>query len=195
MNDLMQHEQAVKREKAEYGFWLYLMTDLLLFASLFATYMILRNNTASAGSSSELLDPGYALVLTIILLTSSFTSGVAAVSFGFGMKRVGLGLLLVTVLLGVAFLGLELLEFSKLAAEGQSWRESAFLSGFFTLVGTHGLHISIGLVWALTLGGHILRKGVTHNTLRKFALFTYFWHFLDLIWIFIFTIVYLGGVL
>lgn len=195
MSETVNQKQLVKREKAEYGFWLYLMTDMILFASLFATYMILRNNTAAAGTSAELLDPGYALLLTIILLLSSFTSGIAAVSFTFGKLQLGLGLLAVTILLGAAFLGLELLEFTKLVGEGQSWRESAFLSGFFTLVGTHGLHIFTGLIWAISLGGYIVKRGLTHNTLRKFALFTYFWHFLDLVWIFIFTIVYLGGVL
>lgn len=186
-------ERLMKREKAEYGFWLYLMTDLILFSSLFATYVILKHNTVGAGTAAELLDPTYALILTIALLTSSFTSGVAAAAFSFGMKRLGLGLVLATVLLGLTFLGLELAEFAHLVAEGESWRESAFLSAFFTLVGTHGLHITVGLIWALTLMVYIMKRGLTHNAMRKFALFTYFWHFLDIVWIFIFAVVYLAG--
>lgn len=195
MTTVSAKEQTLKREKAEYGFWLYLMTDLILFASLFATYMILRNNTANGGTAAELFDPGYALVLTVILLLSSFTSGVAAVAFRFNMKRLGIGLLTGTIILGAAFLALEIMEFTALVAEGESWRRSAFLSGFFTLVGTHGLHILIGLLWAASLGWYIAVHGITANALRKFSLFTYFWHFLDIVWIFIFTIVYLGGVL
>jgi len=169
------------------------MTDLVLFASLFATYMILRHNTAGGPSAAELFDPAYALLLTIILLCSSFTSGVAALAFRFNKHRLGLGLLTATIVLGAAFLMLELLEFGTLVAEGESWRRSAFLSGFFTLVGTHGLHIFIGLVWAGAMGWYATAHGVTAHFQRKFALFTYFWHFLDLVWIFIFTIVYLGA--
>lgn len=195
MNAAREHEYRLKREKAEYGFWLYLMTDLILFASLFATYMILKHNTVGAGTAAELLDPGYALILTVVLLTSSFTSGVAMAAFSFGYKRAGLWLLAATVLLGGVFLGMELSEFSHLVAEGESWRESAFLSAFFTLVGTHGLHISVGLIWAVMLGFALKARGLTHDMLRKFSLFTYFWHFLDLVWIFIFTVVYLGGTL
>ncbi len=184
-----------KYEKAEFGFWLYLLTDIILFASLFATYMILRNNIAGAGSSAELLDPKYALLETVLLLTSSFTCGVAVLALRFKYKTLALSLLVATLLLGIGFIALELSEFIQLVHEGQSWRESAFLSAFFTLVGVHGLHITIGIIWGTVMAFYIAKFGVTANSVRKFTLFSLFWHFLDLVWIFIFTIVYLGAAL
>lgn len=184
-----------KYEKAEYGFWLYLMTDIILFASLFATYMILRNNIAGGESGAELFDPKFALAETIILLLSSFTCGLAALLLRFKNKTGGLAMLVTTLLLGVGFITLELYEFVHLVVEGQSWQTSAFLSGFFILVGTHGLHILVGLIWGASLVGYIAKKGITSNSLRKMTLFSLFWHFLDLVWIFIFTIVYLGALL
>ena len=184
-----------KYEKAEYGFWLYLMTDIILFASLFATYMILRNNTASGESGAQLFDPKFALIETIILLISSFTCGLAVLLFRFKNKTAGLAMLFSTLILGACFIALELYEFIHLVGEGQSWQASAFLSSFFVLVGTHGLHITIGLVWGIAMAGYMLKHGVTANSLRKTTLFSLFWHFLDLVWIFIFTIVYLGALL
>lgn len=184
-----------KQSKAEFGFWLYLMTDTILFASLFATYMILRGNTAGGESSAMLLDPKYALLETVLLLTSSFTCGVALLALKFKRKTLALGLLIATLLLGLGFIVLELNEFISLVNEGQSWKASAFLSGFFTLVATHGLHISVGLIWGGVMLAYLLKTGVTDNAIRKFTLFSLFWHFLDLVWIFIFTIVYLGAAL
>lgn len=189
-------QQILERyDKAEYGFWLYLMTDIILFASLFATYMILRGSTNGGVTSADLLDPKYALVETIALLTSSFACGIAALALRF--KRVGLAAasLIVTLLLGLVFLTLELHEFTQLVQEGNSWQASAFLSGFFTLVGTHGLHITVGLIWGASMLFYVMKHGTTANSVRKFTLFSLFWHFLDLVWIFIFTIVYLGAVL
>ena len=187
--------QLQKYEKAEFGFWMYLMTDIILFASLFATYMVLRNNTAGGETGSELFDPTYALAETVILLMSSFTCGIAALAMRFKKKDLAVGMLSATFLLGAAFIFLELREFIQLVSEGQSWQVSAFLSSFFTLVATHGLHITIGLIWGSVMLWYIFKKGVNANSLRKFTLFSLFWHFLDLVWIFIFTIVYLGVVL
>lgn len=184
-----------KYEKAEFGFWLYLMTDIILFASLFATYMILRNNIAGGESGAELFDPKFALAETVILLLSSFTCGLAVLLLRFKYKAAGLAMLVATLVLGLSFITLELYEFTHLVGEGQSWQTSAFLSGFFVLVGTHGLHILIGLIWGGAMAGYIAKKGVTSNSLRKMTLFSLFWHFLDLVWIFIFTIVYLGALL
>lgn len=180
-------------EKAEFGFWLYLMTDIILFASLFATYMVLRGNTDGGATSAELLDPKYALVETVILLTSSFACGVAALALRFKKVSLALWSLGLTLLLGLAFLSLELSEFAQLVHEGNSWQASAFLSGFFTLVATHGLHITVGLIWGSAMAYYIYKHGRTANSVRKFTLFALFWHFLDLVWIFIFTIVYLGA--
>lgn len=182
-------------EKTELGFWLYLMTDIILFASLFATYMVLRPSVAGGPGSAELLDPSYALIETIILLMSSFTCGIAVLALRF--KRVGLSLasLVATLVLGATFIGLELYEFVELVREGHTWQQSAFLSGFFTLVATHGLHILFGLIWGSVMLYVIARRGSTAHSVRKMTLFSLFWHFLDLVWIFIFTIVYLGAAL
>lgn len=183
-----------KHTKAQLGFWLYLMTDLMLFASLFATYMVLKPGTAGGPSAHDLFEPEYALIETIILLVSSFACGLALLGMRYGKKWFALGWLGVTVLLGIAFLALELMEFGNFIREGHTWQQSAFLSSFFTLVGTHGLHITIGLIWATVLGAYIAMHGPTAHALRKFNLFALFWHFLDIVWIFIFTIVYLIGV-
>lgn len=184
-----------KYEKTELGFWLYLMTDIILFCSLFATYMILRGNTAGGESAAELLDPRYALLLTVILLSSSFTCGIATLGFRFKRPRLGFLMLGLTLVAGAAFLTLELAEFTALVAEGNSWQASAFLSAFFVLVGTHGLHIAVGLLWCLVMIFHVRKVGVTGNSVRRLTLFALFWHFLDLIWIFLFAIVYLGAAL
>lgn len=180
-------------EKATFGFWLYLMTDIILFGALFATYMILRNNTADGPSGSELFEAPMVLLQTMILLLSSLSVGIALIALEAKKLRIAVGLLVATLTLGLCFVGLELAEFSHLASHGASWQVSAFLSAFFTLVGTHGLHIFFGLVWGSVLLGALQRRGATERMTHKFRLFALFWHFLDLVWIFIFTIVYLGG--
>jgi len=182
-------------EKAELGFWLYLMTDIILFASLFATYMILRPNVAGGAGLGELLEPKFALVETIILLTSSFASGIAVLALRFKRTRMALTALAATLLLGIAFVSMELYEFTELYQHGHSWQSNAALSAFFVLVATHGLHILFGLLWGAVMLTYIRRHGSTANSVRKFTLFSLFWHFLDIVWIFIFTIVYLGAVL
>lgn len=189
----MDTKLQLRQEKTELGFWLYLMTDIMLFASLFATFYILRANTNGGASGMTLFDPTYALAETLILLASSVTGGIAFVSMRFSKERQALWLLAATIVLGVAFLMLELREFIQFASEGNSWTMSAFLSGFFTLVGTHGLHILVGLIWASTLFQAFVTKGSSQHLVRKFGLFTLFWHFLDVVWIFIFSVVYLIG--
>ena len=184
-----------KYDKAEFGFWLYLMTDVILFASLFATYMILKPNVAGGESAAVLLDPAYALFETVVLLASSFTCGVAVLALRFNKIRLSLSLLAGTLLLGLSFLVLELYEFHELVLEGHTWQVSAFLSGFFTLVATHGLHILFGLIWGTAMFMYVAKRGRTDDSMRKMTLFSLFWHFLDLVWILIFSIVYLGAVL
>lgn len=186
-------EAREKNETAQLGFWLYLMTDLMLFAGLFATYMVLRPGTAGGPNAAELFDPSFALLETVILLVSSFTCGLGALSLRYGKEVRAKAYLVITILLGLSFLALELGEFSQLVSEGHTWQTSAFLSAFFTLVATHGLHISIGILWATTLLVYLTYKPADENATRKFSLFAVFWHFLDIIWIFIFTIVYLMG--
>jgi cytochrome o ubiquinol oxidase subunit 3 len=169
------------------------MTDCVLFATLFATYAVLHNSTFGGPGAAELFSLLFVLGETLILLTSSFTAGLAILAAQRGAKAQVLAWLAVTFLLGVGFLGMELTEFTKLASEGNSWQRSGFLSAFFTLVGTHGLHIATGLLWMGVLMIKIALGGLTGATLRKLTLLSLFWHFLDLIWIFIFTIVYLFG--
>jgi cytochrome o ubiquinol oxidase subunit 3 len=184
---------AMLEDKTTSGFWLYLMTDCILFASLFATYVVLHGNTASGPSGADIFQMPTVLAETFILLTSSFACGIALLAMKQGKTKQMIGWLAVTYLLGVAFLTIELTEFSGLVAEGHSWQQSAFLSAFFTLVGTHGAHIFVGLLWLLVLSFVLFKRGLTEKLKRQFALFGLFWHFLDVIWIFIFTVVYLMG--
>jgi len=179
--------------KTTLGFWLYLMTDCVLFATLFATYAVLRNNTAGGPGGNELFSAPYVLTETIILLVSSFTCGLAVLAARQKQKQQVLFWFGVTFLLGLAFLALELHEFRNLVIEGNSWRRSGFLSAFFTLVGTHGLHITMGLVWIAVMLTKIGRQGFKANTVKRLTMLSMFWHFLDLIWIFIFTFVYMMG--
>jgi cytochrome o ubiquinol oxidase subunit 3 len=179
--------------KTTLGFWIYLMTDCMLFAALFATFIILRGNVFGGPAESELYHMPFVLAETLILLTSSFTCGLAMMSLHQKQTRRVITLLGATFVLGIAFLTLELNEFSDLIREGHSFTASASLSAFFTLVGTHGLHITIGLIWLVVLFWQLLNRGITRSTARRLTLFSMFWHFLDVIWIFIFTIVYLMG--
>ena len=181
--------------KTMLGFWIYLMTDCVLFASLFATYAVLHRSTFGGPGSQQLFDLPFVLAETLILLSSSYASGLGVLAARRGDQRqvwLWFGL---TFALGVAFLGMELSEFSKLVHEGNSWRRSGFLSAFFTLIGTHGLHITAGLLWLTVLLTNLKRHGLTTVVTKRLNLLSIFWHFLDVIWIFIFTLVYLLGVL
>lgn len=182
-------------EKTLFGFWVYIMTDCVLFAGLFATFAVLRFSTFGGPDAKDLFDLQFVFVETLLLLISSFTCGLAVLAARGGDKQKTLTWLAVTFLIGLAFIGMEINEFSNLVNEGHSWQTSAFLSAFFTLVGTHGLHIIVGLLWILSLFWLILRRGLGRHTVRKLVLFSLFWHFLDIVWIFIFTIVYLLGVI
>lgn len=177
------------------GFWIYLMTDAILFATLFVTYAVLHPNTFGGPSSKELYSLSTAFTETMVLLLSSVTCGLALLAAVKSKKNHLIGWLAVTFLLGVSFLTLEMNEFHHLVQEGNSWRESAFLSSFFALVGTHGLHITAGLLWMSVVISQLLFQGITVDTFRRLVIFSLFWHFLDLIWIFIFTLVYLMGVI
>lgn len=176
-----------------FGFWIYIMTDCVLFATLFATFAVLRNNTDGGASGHELFSMPFVLVETMVLLTSSFVCGLAMIAARANKKRLTLALFIVVALLGLNFLSLELHEFIQLANEGNSWQRSGFLSAFFTLVGTHGLHIIIGLIWIGVMLAKVIRQGLTAGHVRRLGLLSMFWHFLDIVWIFIFTFVYLFG--
>jgi cytochrome o ubiquinol oxidase subunit 3 len=193
--DSNQAKESFIATKVGLGFWIYLMTDLILFASLFATYAVLRNNTFGGPGGPQIFNLPYVLVETLILLTSSFTAGLITISVSRANKKAALIFLIITFILGACFVFMELSEFSHLASDGNSWTRSGFLTAFFTLVGTHGLHISIGLLWMIVMGYQLIKKGFTTKTVRQLTLLSMFWHFLDIVWIFIFSIVYMIGVL
>lgn len=184
-------QQTEADDRMMFGFWIYLMTDLLMFAVLFAVFAVLRNSTDGGPGASELLNPDLAFIETLLLLTSSFTIGVGLIAAR-KLKRTQTFLWFgMTFLLGVAFLAIELYEFYELVHEGYTMQLNAFLSAFFVLLGTHGLHIISGLLWLGIVMAFVVKRGLTHSNIRKLALLSLFWHFLDIVWIFIFTIVYL----
>jgi cytochrome o ubiquinol oxidase subunit 3 len=185
--------EAGKQETKTLGFWIYLMTDCVLFATLFATYAVLHGNTFGGPTGGKLFDLPNVLIETLLLLTSSFTVGLAVLSASRGYKKLAIALLVTTFALGVGFLSFELSEFNQLIASGNSWTRSGFLSGFFTLVATHGLHITIGLLWMIVMMYRLLRFNFKTTDINRLALMGLFWHFLDIIWIFIFTFVYMIG--
>ncbi|MGC8461250.1 MAG: cytochrome o ubiquinol oxidase subunit III [Candidatus Dormibacteria bacterium] len=193
MKPLTRSEHQEKDMTTLIGFWVYVMTDCVLFASLFAVFAVLRSNTAGGPSISQIVDLPYALVETLALLASSFTCGLAILSAQRRSRKGVILFLALTFVLGATFLTMELIEFHGLIIHGESWRRSAMLSAFFTLVGTHGLHITVGLLWIAVMIVSLLQSGLTRGTTRRLALLAIFWHFLDLVWIFIFTFVYLIG--
>jgi len=192
---LSHHEQheAAANERVHFGFWIYLMTDLLMFAVLFACYAVLHNNNVGSPSAKELFTLPLALKETLLLLTSSFTCGIAMVTARRGRQTATLVWFLVTFILGLMFLALELSEFHEFIHEGYTLQTNGFLSSFFILVGTHGLHITSGLLWMATTLFYVMKRGLNPPLVRKLGLLSLFWHFLDIVWIFIFTIVYLGA--
>lgn len=188
------HDHPDMEEMRTFGFWIYLMTDVIIFGTLFAAYIVLQPNRNGGPGPEDLFQLGGIIASTIILLTSSYTSGLAVLAMHRGKLRALLGWLGVTALLGTAFIVLEVSEFIHLVHEGATISTSAFLSAFYTLVGTHGLHVSIGLVWMIALMIQLAKHGITPVTKRKVNVISLFWHFLDVVWIFVFTIVYLMGV-
>ncbi|VCU69708.1 Cytochrome bo(3) ubiquinol oxidase subunit 3 [Pigmentiphaga humi] len=177
------------------GFWVYLMSDCLVFACLFATYGVLGRSYDGGPTGADLFDLPLVAVNTALLLFSSITYGFALLQGRKGRTGSVQGWLAVTGLLGAGFLALELYEFAHLIHEGAGPQRSAFLSSFFTLVGTHGLHVTFGIVWLAVLMAQIGMHGLTIANKRRLMCLSMFWHFLDVIWIGVFTVVYLMGVL
>lgn len=186
-------EERVVFNRKSLGFWVYLMTDCVLFASLFATFAVLRTATAGGPSGADIFDLQFVLVETMLLLTSSFTVGLAVLGAERGYKKQSIVWLCITFLLGAAFLMMELWEFGQLIGEGFGPQASAFLSSYFVLVGTHGLHIAVGLLWMLVVIFRLVQRNFKETDIRRLSLLGLFWHFLDIIWIFIFSFVYLIG--
>lgn len=175
------------------GFWLYLMSDCLIFAMLFAAYGVFGSSYAGGPQPHEIFELPLVALNTSMLLLSSITYGFAMLSMNDGNVKGTQGWLAITGLFGLAFLGIELYEFSNLIAEGAGPQRSAFLSSFFTLVGTHGLHVTFGIIWLVTLMVQVSWKGLIPANKRRLMCLSMFWHFLDVIWIGVFTFVYLLG--
>ena len=192
--DLDEHEHP-PGHSTMLGFWLYLMSDCLIFAMLFAGYGVYGGSYAGGPTARELFELPLVAVNTTMLLLSSITYGFAMISADERKQGAVLGWLAVTALFGAAFLAIELYEFSNLIHEGAGPQRSAFLSSFFTLVGTHGLHVTFGLIWLVVLMVQVGRGGLIPANLRRLQCLSLFWHFLDVIWVGVFTFVYLLGVL
>lgn len=186
----LNHEEA-SNDRAMFGFWVYLMTDLLMFAVLFAVYAVLHGNTLGGATGRDLFSLPLVLAETIILLTSSLTCGLGMIAAHANNKKQVLRWFGITFFLGLCFLSLEFKEFADFIHEGHTISTNAFFSSFFALVGTHGAHILSGLLWMGITLIYIIKRGLTEKMVRKLALLSLFWHFLDIVWIFIFTFVYL----
>lgn len=191
--DIHSHEHHDDGEKDVFGFWIYIMSDCVLFAAIFAVYAVLYKNTFGGPGAGDVASLSFVLVETLLLLTSSFTYGLAMLARHHGGKQQVIFWLGCTFILGACFLAMELYEFAHLIHEGHTWAKSAFLSAFFTLVGTHGLHVFMGLIWMAMLMVQLSQRGVTPVTSKKLTCLGLFWHFLDIVWIFVFSVVYLMG--
>jgi cytochrome o ubiquinol oxidase subunit 3 len=182
---------APKRIITGYGFWIFLLSDMVMFSCFFATYAVLVGQTAGGPRGAELFDLRSVAIETACLLASSFTCGLASIAADVRSKVAFQAAMAVTCVLGLAFLGLEAREFAGLVARGAGPTRSAFLSAFFTLVGCHGMHVSAGILWLLTMMAQVIAKGFRADIQRRILCFALFWHALDIIWVAVFTIVYL----
>ena len=182
-----------KRIIVGYGFWIFLLSDIVMFSAFFATYAVFVGQTAGGPSGRELFDLHNTAIETACLLLSSFACGLASIGAQAHRGSWFYGAMAATFILGAAFIGLEVLEFAGLVARGAGPARSAFLSAFFTLVGCHGLHVTAGLLWLLTMVAQVFAKGYRTDILRRILCFGLFWHFLDIVWVALFSMVYLMG--
>jgi cytochrome o ubiquinol oxidase subunit III len=176
-----------------FGFWLFLLSDIVVFSALFAAYAVLVGQTAGGPTGAALFDRGHVLIETGCLLASSFACGLCSLAMEQRNRSGVYAGAALTFLLGAAFLGLESSEFLRMIADGAGPTRSAFLSGFFTLVGTHGVHVTLGLVWLIVMMAQVATLGFRPMVVRRMLCFSLFWHALDIVWIGVFTIVYLGA--
>ena len=186
---------APKRIVVGYGFWIFLLSDVIVFSSFFAAYAVLFKNTAGGPAAQQLFDLHNTAVETGCLLASTFTCGMASLAVGQRSQKWTQLALLATGLLGLAFITLEVREFVSFVARGAGPSRSAFLSSFFTLVGCHGVHVTAGLLWLGTMMAQFYAKGFRQDIRHRFLCFSLFWHALDIIWVGIFSLVYLVGTL
>jgi cytochrome o ubiquinol oxidase subunit 3 len=189
------HEHHDSGSQTVLGFWIYLMTDCILFATAFATYAVLFRNFADGPTGKDIFELPYVLIETAALLLSSITYGFAMIAGHKGNKAGVLRWLGMTFLFGAVFIGMEVNEFHHLIEEGHGPSTSAFLSAFFGLVGLHGLHVTAGLIWMAVLMFETVKTGLTGRLMTRLSCLSLFWHFLDIVWICVFTVVYLKGVL
>jgi cytochrome o ubiquinol oxidase subunit 3 len=189
----MAGEMLSKRVIVGYGFWIFLLSDIIMFSAFFATYAVLVGATAGGPSGGELFDLRNVGLETACLLLSSFTCGIASIGAQSRKDLWFYGAMAATFVLGVGFLDIEIHEFASLVARGAGPTRSAFLSAFFALVGCHGLHVTAGLLWLLTMMAQVFAKGYRPDILRRVLCFSLFWHTLDIIWVALFTVVYLMG--
>ncbi len=184
---------ASKRIVTGYGFWIFILSDMVMFSAFFATYAVLLGQTAGGPGGRELFDLRNVAIETGLLLASSFSCGLATIAADTRSAKWFQIAMAVTCLFGLGFLAIEGREFASLVARGAGPTRSAFLSAFFTLVGCHGMHVSAGILWLLTMMAQVLAKGFRADILRRLMCFALFWHALDIIWIAVFTVVYLLG--
>lgn len=177
------------------GFWIFLGAEIMLFATLFATYFTLVDRTGSGPSGAEIFEITPVLIETVLLLTSSFTIGLGVHAMRIGRKNAMLTFFAITLLLGLAFLGVEIYEFTHYVHIGAGLQTSAFTAVLLTTLGTHGAHVTFGLFWGLFIIMQVKKRGLTPETANKSFIFSLYWHFLDVVWIFIFSFVYLKGMM
>ncbi|WP_261134836.1 cytochrome aa3 quinol oxidase subunit III [Bacillus sp. Marseille-Q3570] len=177
------------------GFWIFLGAEIMLFATLFASYFTLSDRTGNGPTGAEIFHITPVLFETILLLTSSFTIGLGIHAMRLGRKKAMMGFFIVTLLLGLAFLGVEIFEFVTYVHEGAGIQTSAFTSILLTTLGTHGAHVTLGLFWGLYILIQVKKDGLTPETGNKSFIFSLYWHFLDVVWIFIFSFIYLKGMM
>lgn len=181
--------------KTIFGFWVFLLTDFMLFATIFVMYAVLRDSTFGGPSAKELFSLPYSFTQALILLASSFTAGLAGIFAHRKLNHLTLTFFGITFVLGTLFMWMEFAEFARLVAADHSWRNSAYLSAYFTLVGTHGFHVFFALLWTIVLIIPVLIRGLTPVNIRRLTCLRMFWQFLNVVWVFVFTIVYLLGAL
>ncbi len=189
-----EEHSASTRIVVAYGFWIFLISDIILFAAFFATYAVLTDSTAGGPSGRDLFDLRTVAIETTCLLLSSFTCGLAGIGAQAKNSRLFHGAMALTFVLGAAFLAIELHEFADMIEKGAGPSRSGFLSAFFALIGCHGLHVTAGLLWLLTMMAQVAAKGYRDDILRRILCFNLFWHTLDIIWVGLFSLVYLVGV-
>ena len=178
-----------------FGFWIFLGAEIALFATLFTVYFVLENRTGSGPTGAEIFELTPVLLETFILLTSSFTIGLGIHAMRLGNKKAMMSFFIITLILGLGFLSIEIFEFFTYVSHGATITTSAFLSALMTLLGTHGAHVTFGLFWGIAILIQVAKRGLTDKTANKAFIFSLYWHFLDVVWIFIFSFVYLKGLI